>query len=478
MATIGRAVSCCAVLAWLPMWHVGAAVNLQVTPLRGLVDEPFIVRVEGAKPGASVRVQAELSDDDGRTWTAVGEYSADAAGVVDTSSAASAGGTYQGVLPGGLACSALPVPSNELDRYIAELSEQPGPTTPKVGTQNSFKVRVSAQTGGKTFGPIDVTREYLTSGAAASEVDAGRVKGIYFEPPAGPRGVPVVVLGGSGGGVQRAGAMLLASRGHPALALAYFAYGDLPPQLLNIPLETFSEGAAWLTRKTGAQGIVLMGTSRGSEAVMLTAAHLPENTAGVVAIVPSPLVHAAFGKNIAPGQTLFAWTLGDRGVPPVRSAKLTNDAWRAREQERAAASQGPPGYSGTPYFLANWRDPIAHELYGIPVEKIRVPLLLLGGEADTMWPSALGVRQINERMAAHGKEQLVEAHTYDDAGHSLSRVGIGNAMSSFSVHAVSRQWVSTGGKPEANCRAGYAAWSHILTFLGKLSATPQKSNKS
>lgn len=478
MATIGRAARWHAGVAWLLLEHAVCAANLQVTPVRGLVDEPFVVRIEGVEPRARVRVQAELKDDDGRMWTAVAEYLADAAGAVDTSSTASQGGTYEGVVPGGLSCSALPVPGNELDRYIAALSEKPGPTTPTLGTRDNFAVRVTASANNKTLGTVDITREYLASGVSASEVEVGRVKGMYFEPAVGVRGVPVVVLGGSGGGLQRAGAMLLASHGHPTLALAYFAYKDLPPQLLNIPLETFADGAAWLTHKTGAAGVVLMGTSRGSEAVMLAAAYLPENVLGVVAIVPSPLVHAAFGKDIPPGQTLFAWTLGGRGVPPVQSKSPTDDAWRARAQERDAASKGPPGHSSTPYFLANWSDPIAHELYGIPVEKIRVPLLLLGGEADTMWPSALGVRQIRDRMGAHGKDQLVEAHTYSDAGHSLSRVGIGNAMSSFSVHAVSRKWVSTGGKAEANCRAGYDAWSRILTFLAKLSAMPQKSKKS
>lgn len=468
MAMIRRAASSIgAMVASLVMMNTGLAGALTVTPIRGLVDEPFVVRVDGTPPGARVRVQAELTDDNGQTWTSVGEYLADSSGVVDTASAASVAGTYEGVLPGGLSCSVLPVPQSELAQYIKSLRDKPARTTPDIGTKDSFTVRVSAQVDGETLGPVNVTRAYRAPEVSVTDVDAGHVQGLYFEPPAGARGVPVVVLGGSGGGLQHASAMLLASHGHPTLALAYFAYKDLPAGLVDIPLEAFGAAAAWLKNRTGAPGVVLMGTSRGSEAVMLTAAYLPDNIVGLISIVPSPLVHAAFGKGIAPGQTLFAWTLGGRGIPPVRPKMSTGSeaAGQQQGQNRVTASKGPPGYIGTPYFLANWNDPVAHLLFGIPVERIRVPMLLLGGEADTMWPSALGVTQIRERMIAHGKGDLVEAHTYPDAGHSISRIGVGNEMSSFSVHAVGGYWVSTGGLPDANCRAGYDVWSRVFEFL-------------
>ncbi|MGH8238158.1 MAG: acyl-CoA thioester hydrolase/BAAT C-terminal domain-containing protein [Steroidobacteraceae bacterium] len=447
------------------------AANITVIPQRGLVDEPLSVRIDGAPAGARVRVEAALTDDAGEVWTASGEYLANSSGSVNTAADVSVAGTYEGVLPGGLSCSALPVPRNELAGYVERLRDKPGRTTPELGTKESFKVRITVSAAGQSLGPVEIVREYLSAGVSTIKVSEGRLQGLYFQPAAGARGIPVVVLGGSGGGLPRANAMLLASRGHPALALAYFGYQDLPRDLVDIPLEGFADAAAWLKKRTGASGVVLMGTSRGSEAVMLTAAYLSANISGVIAIVPSPLVHAAFGRTVTrPGEP--AWTLGGRGIPPVQSKAdaVGEDAARLAREDRQRSSKGPPGYAGAPYFLANWKDPVAHLLYGIPVERIDVPLLLLGGDADTMWPSALGVAQIRDRMAAHGKAALVEAHVYPGAGHGLSRIGIGNEMSGFSVHPVAGTWVSTGGEPDANCRATYQVWTEIFEFLQRQSA--------
>jgi len=411
-------------------------------------------------------VQAELIDDDGRTWTASAEFVADASGVVDTATATSLAGTYRGVSPGGLSCSALPIPPEQLPSYLQKLREKPDRTTPNIGEQDNFTMRVSARVGLRTLGPISVVREYRVASVVAQDVGAGRVQGRYFEPAPGLHGQPVVVLGGSGGGLQHSSAALLASRGHPALAIAYFGYKDLPASLAEIPLETFSDAAAWLKERTGARGVVLMGTSRGSEAVMLTAAYLPANIVGVVALAPSPVVNGAFGRTVAPARGIAPWTIGGRGIPPVRpSSSVETDGSTERRQRRTEDSKGPPGYAGTPYFLEDWSDPAVQLLFGIPVERIAVPILLLGGEADTMWPSAFGVNQIRARMAAHGKGDLVAAHTYPGAGHGITRVGIGNEMSGFNVHPVSGSWVSTGGESAANCSATYDTWGRILRFL-------------
>ena len=54
--------------------HAGAV--MRVTPGDGLVDEPFTVIVSGARPGAEVRIEARLLDEQSppQSWTAVGEY--------------------------------------------------------------------------------------------------------------------------------------------------------------------------------------------------------------------------------------------------------------------------------------------------------------------------------------------------------------------------------------------------------------------
>lgn len=445
--------------------------TVTVEPMRGLVDEPFVVRVSDVPPGSRVHLQAALTDNDGRVWTAVAEYVADQQGRVDTSADAALQGNYQGVLPGGLSCTMLPVAKNELPAYLESLQEHPARTLPTLAGLDRYSVTVSARINRMSLQPIEVVREYQRAGVTDSEVSSGRVHGVLFEPePHAQRGVPVVVVGGSGGGIQRADAMLLASRGHPTLAVAYFGYPGLPDGLVEIPLETFAEAAQWLKARTGAAGVVLLGGSRGSEAVQLTAAFLPDGVAAIVAITPSPLVHGSFGKGAAPGRA--AWTLAGRPIPPVQSRPAAEGENMAQDFTFPEEARRPPGIASTPGFLQEWSDRHAHLLYGIPVEQIRVPVLLLGGEDDAMWPSGLGARQISDRMASHGKAHLVETHTYAGAGHLLSRPGTGSEISSFLVHPMNRMWVTVGGQPEANCRASYDVWNRIHAFLRKLRPRP------
>lgn len=72
------------------------------------------------------------------------------------------------------------------------------------------------------------------------------------------------MFGGTGGLMEfRSG--LLASRGFAALALAYFAYEDLPRTLDQLDLEYFEEAAELLLRhpKVSPASGDILGTSRG-----------------------------------------------------------------------------------------------------------------------------------------------------------------------------------------------------------------------
>jgi dienelactone hydrolase len=439
-------------------------VELLVTPASGLIDAPFHVVVKNVLPGVRVKLSAARPDASGRTWTAVGEYSADADGQIDVDSSPSLGGSYEGVSAHSLWCSALPVAPDQVANYLAQLPEHPElGTMPNLDVGVVYTVAVSASINGKTIAAATVQRSYGAR-LKPEEVSAdGGVRGHFFAAsPRAPKGIPIVVVAGSGGGLPDAQAALLASHGHPALSQGVFGYKDLPTTLLNIPLETFRAGAHWLEQRTGVHQVAIMGTSRGSEAAGLAASYFPKDFAAAIVYVPSHLTNGAFGTGIK--DVVAAWTYGGKPLPADRGETDSNNA------DDAMHSNQPPGFIGTPYYLDTWSDPAIAAKLGIPFENMSGPVLAIGGGADQMWPSFIGAAQIGKRLAAHGGAARAEVHIYAGAGHMVSRVGTGGPLSSFVFHPVAKDFEATGGLPNANCEGSYDAWHHVLEFLAKVPA--------
>jgi hypothetical protein len=446
---------------------VGAAAaaegpKLTITPVAGLVDAPFHVVVRNLLPGSRVSVSARRPDVHGRLWTAVGEYSADADGRVDVDTSPSLDGSYEGVSAHGLWCSALPVAPERISAYLAELPRNPElGTAPTLDVHSVYRVELSASVGGKVIATATATRTYAHDIVPEEVTAAGGVRGLYFPPAAGqPRGIPVVVVAGSGGGLPDAQAALLASHGHPALAQGIFDYKDLPSTLLGIPLESFRAGARWLEQRTGVKHVAIMGTSRGSEAAGLAASYFPQDFAAAVVYVPSHLCNGAFGPGVT--SVVAAWTYEGKPLAADHGETDSNNA------DDAMHSQTPPGFIGTPYYLGTWSDPRVSARFGIPFERMSGPVLAIGAGADEMWPSFIGAAQIGRRLAAHGKASMAEVHIYPGAGHMVSRIGSGGPFSSFVFHPVAKDFEATGGLPNANCEGSFDAWDRVVQFLARV----------
>jgi hypothetical protein len=189
--------------------------QLSVTPADGPIDAPLHVVMRNVLPGTRVRIEAARPDARGRTWTAVGEYLADATGTIDVDVAPSLAGSYTGVSPHALWCSALPVAPEHLSEYVASLRQHPElGTSPMLEVSALYTVTVSASIAGKPVATAKATRSYA-HGIVPEEVSAaGGVRGRFFPVAAqGTAGVPVVVLAGSGGGLPETQAAPLSRRG-------------------------------------------------------------------------------------------------------------------------------------------------------------------------------------------------------------------------------------------------------------------------
>jgi len=209
--------------------------RLVVTPTSALLDDPVVIRLVGLAPGQPATLRARI-DLGGQLRDAVATFRADASGTVDPATQAPDSGTYTGIDAGGLLWSGI-------DPYAAVGTS--GTPTAVPATAAIFltgtaptTVTLAATVAGRTVATASVGRAFAAPGGARPPLaDPG---------PAGPRITPaapgphpgVLVWGGSEGGLGTENhAALLAAHGFAALALAYFAYGNLPPDLAHIPLE-------------------------------------------------------------------------------------------------------------------------------------------------------------------------------------------------------------------------------------------------
>jgi dienelactone hydrolase len=250
---------------------------------------------------------------------------------------------------------------------------------------------------------------------------------LYLPPPGAAAGVPALVLGGSEGGLSTAhSAALLASHGHPALALAYFAEPGLPSTLENIPLEYFVKAIAVLRQAAGGQGrVAVLGISRGSEAALLLGTHFPDLVSGVAAYVPSSVANPGL-----PGLLGAAWTLGGQPVPTAPLYEF-----------------GDPSPADAPQAI-------------IPVEDVRGPIFLVSGTDDYVWPSSRYAAAIVARLDAAGDRYPHQSLVYRGAGH-----GVGGPIP-YGPEA--QQIVGSehlDGSPAANARGHKDSWPKLLAFL-------------
>jgi dienelactone hydrolase len=233
--------------------------------------------------------------------------------------------------------------------------------------------------------------------------------GFYFAPRSRTARPAVVALGGSGGGIPVDLAAMLASRGYPALALAYYAAPGLPPELSHIPLEYFARGFRWFARQPGvdARHLVIEGASRGGEAALLIGATFPRLVHGAIGLVPGYEVGASLGRDGG-----AAWTFKGKDVPFSRV---------------------------------------------IPVERISGPVLTASSGGDAVWSSSVNTEQIELRLRDHHFRFAHERVDFPAAGHDLDVP--------FKPQA---DPATFGGTRRDTAEAQIVVWNRMLRFLGRI----------
>lgn len=385
----------------------GAEVELRVDKPVALADEPVRIQVTGLDAGQEVTVTAQAADYRDQQWNGQATFTADRTGAVDLTRDRPRSGTYQKADGMGLFWSMKPE-SGVADQswFIAKPPEhQPG-----------YEVHLAVNADGKQIAAHRLTRTWMREGVTHRPLTMAEdgVRGSLYLPPTGAaRRPPVLSFGGSEGGLgDKFSPALLASRGHPVLALCYFGCDERPKTLSGIKLEYFATAARLLNREhgSGSQRPHVIGASRGSEAAQLLAHYYPDLVQDVVAYAPSHKTNTGFPRNDA------AWT-----------------------KDGKAVKHAP-----------------------IPLQRVRGTVLAIAGGADGLWPAAPSAEEIGKQKGASGGRH--RALIYPQAGHGVSTPPYTALARSFK-HPLNGVTYHMGGTPAADAHARSDSWPQVLSLL-------------
>jgi dienelactone hydrolase len=272
-----------------------------------------------------------------------------------------------------------------------------------------------------------------------TRVDQAGVLGNFYSAAGGGAHPGVLLLGGSEGALGTSTtriARALQAEGFSVLHVAYFRAPGQSPRLALVPLETFDRALAWLSAQSGVDRsrLAMVGGSKGAEAALLVATRHPELRA-VVAGMPSSVVW--------PG---VDW---ERGV-------TTDSSWSSGGKALPALPYGGPSFSGgrRGIYDRGLAALPAHPDTRIPIERSPAAVLLVCGEADSLWPSCPMARQLKASDPAR-----VQILAYADAGRAV----FGPPMAVSDPRYV--RMAGFGGSNDGNAAARRDGWPKVVAFL-------------
>lgn len=294
--------------------------------------------------------------------------------------------------------------------------------------------------------------EVLDPGATGRRIDQAGLFGNYY--PAketkrashSDRHPAVLLLGGSEGGLGRGAkhmALSLQEEGFTVLHLAYFGAPGQSETLERIPLEGFDRALDWLKQQPeiNPQKLSVVGASKGAEAALLIASRRNDLSA-VVAGMPTNVSWNGINRASNGQSPHSSWTVDGKQVPTMPFSD-----WSASE-----------GIISVYRAVEDPAQSAAAKRAAIPIERASARIMLVCGEAETMWPACPMSRMIEAR-SAEKSGPAVSVLAYQDAGHFV--FGPPLALDNPFYERLD----AFGGSVAGNARARADSWPLVVTFL-------------
>jgi dienelactone hydrolase len=420
----------------LPVDSAEARAKIKVNKRKAMLDKELKIKVKGLGPYQDFTLRARTQDRFGRVWSSAAQFQADDKGKANLSEVAPISGSYQAAHSMGLYWSLSPEDTPTPEFFLFE-GDWP------------IAVELTLETAGGQILDTEVTERKLlnTKKVKRTPIEDEDFVGTLFTPKKNKLHPVVVVLGGSGGGLNENVASVLASHGVATLALAYFGITPpLPETLEELPLEYFENVFNWLSEqpKINPNKIFVLGRSKGAEAALLLGSKFPQFVKKVVGYVPSHVVWQGLGDFENP---VSSWTQNAAPLSFVPFFCLPEDfiifPISLLPCHQRALDTFPPEVI-TPASIV--------------VENINGPVMLLSGGQDKLWPSSSMADAAITRLQNAGHPHAATHLLFQDAGHLFDLPFIPSGTTVFNG-------LDLGGSTEANGLAAANSWSQVVDFI-------------
>ena len=281
--------------------------------------------------------------------------------------------------------------------------------------------------------------------AQGERVDTGDVLGNFYPAKGASNGVGVLLIGGSEGGLgsdMTRLALALQDDGFSVLHQSYWRAPGQPERLEDIKLEAFQRGLAWLRARPEVDPArtAMIGWSRGSEAAQLLAIR-DKSIKAIVLGMPGNAVWPGFSWNEPWRRFGSPWSWRGEELPSLDLSGIQTMGGDMDETARKIAAREK-----------------RHPEATIPVAEVDVPVLMICGESDIVWPSCQMGRAIADAAAQADKDD-VRLLAFPDAGHYAFGAPVSEDEEAF------EKLDKLGGSPEGNADALHESYREMAAFL-------------
>lgn len=284
-------------------------------------------------------------------------------------------------------------------------------------------------------------------GVEVERIEEGLLNGFHLVPEELNSEGVIVTFGGSEGSPNYEVGRILVEQGYEVYSLFFFGPGELPDELMLVPLEFFDDFLTYHTENSNSDGpITLLGASKGAELVMNLASRYEEIDH---IVLYAPTMYSFFSLD-QQNSNQSSWSYEGSTVPYLSA--MDGSMWETMKMIGGFIFYYPVRYAPVYESVFAGTSNEDKEAARIKIENFAGSGIAFIGGADEMWPAELLTEDITEYS------DNIELHIYDEAGHLFG---------SDEILGTSGALIAFGGNSEANMTAAEASNEILLEQLAE-----------